>query len=100
MPGESGGLADDETGVDFADGFGGGVGFEAGQEVVDGFIREVFAGHADGGEWRDGVFGEMDVVETDEGEVVGDFEFGLEERVLNAYGGHVVGAHDGGGTLG
>jgi len=42
----------------------------------------------------------MDVVETDEGEVVGDFEFGFEESVLDADGGHVVGTHDGGWPLG
>ena len=101
MPGEAGGLANDEAGVDFADCFDGGAyRLEARQEIVDGFIGEIFAGHANGGERRDSVFGEMDVVETDEGEVVGDFKPGLEERVLNADGGHVVRAHDGGWARG
>ena len=75
-------------------------GLEARQEVVDGGGGEIATGHADGGEGWDGVFGEVDVVETDEGEVVGDAEVGFEERVLNTDGGHVVGTHDGGWPVG
>ncbi len=69
------------------------------QEAAYGGVGEVLAGHADGGEGRDGVLGEVDVVEADEGEVVGDLEAGFEECVLDADGGHVVGAHDGGGPV-
>lgn len=99
--GQAGGLTNDETGVDFADSFELSVNrLETREQIVDGLVCEVFAGHADGGEWGDGVFGEMDVVETDEREVVGDLEFGFEESVLNADGSHVVGAHDGGGMFG
>jgi len=42
----------------------------------------------------------MDIVEADEGEVVGNAKIGFEEGVLNADGGHVVGAHDGGWPVG
>jgi hypothetical protein len=81
---------------------GGGVfaGLHRGEQAVDRGEGEVLAGHADGGEGRDGVLGEMDVVEADQRKVIGDLEFGLEERVLDADGGHVVGAQDGGGPVG
>ena len=67
MLGEAGGLANDETGVDFADGLDGSVyGFEAGQEILDGLVGKVFAGHAYGRQGRDGVLGELNIVEADE----------------------------------
>ena len=101
VAGEAGGLTNDETGADFGWRIDDGVGrFEAREQVIDGLGGEVAAGHADGGEGRDGVFGEMNVVEADEGEVVGDAKVGFEESVLDADCGHVVGTHDGGGPGG
>ena len=44
-------------------------------------------------------FGDVDVVEADDGKIVGDAQAGAVELVQDADGGHVVGAHDGGGHL-
>jgi len=95
------GLANDETRADLGGCVCRGVGgFEAGEQIVDGLGGEVTAGHTHGGEGRNGVLREVNVVEADEGEVVGNAKVGFEEGVLDADGGHVVGAHDGGGPGG
>jgi len=52
-------------------------------------------GHPDRGKGRNGVFGEMNVVEADEREIVGDAQIGFKEGMLDADGGHVVRTHDG-----
>jgi len=90
-------LANDEAGADFGRRVYSDVRrFEAREELVDGLGGEVTAGHTHGGEGRDGVLREVNVIEADEGEVVGNAQVGFEEGVLDADGGHVVGAHDGG----
>ncbi len=98
---QAGGLTNDEVGADPAANFlWSFIFFCAREEIFDRLDGELVAGHADGGEGWDGVFGEVDVVEADEREVVRYAEVGFEEGVLNADGGHVVRAHDGGGPVG
>ena len=93
--GGGGRLADDELGFDAED---------AGHGLAGEFEEERFgrgASHelerlADGGDARDVEGGGLDVVEADDGDVVGDAEAGVVEGADAAHGGDVVEAEDGG----
>src|ERR1700735_407919 len=61
----------------------------------EGGTRQAEAGHPDGGERWDSDLGDVDVIESDNGYVVGYAEAGAVEFVEHADGCHVVGAHDG-----
>jgi len=93
-----GGAADDEAGGDeelaLQAGFAGVFGVDA--ESFKGGACEVGAGEADGGERRQSEFREVDVVESDDGEVLGYAEALEVGRAKDTDCGHVVGAENGG----
>ena len=97
-----GGSADDEAGGDeeFALEVGAAGVFCLLAESFKGGVREVGAGEADGGQRGQGEFGEVNVVEADDGEVMGDAEAFHVCGAQDADGGHVVGADDGRGARG
>ena len=53
------------------------------------------ARHLNSGQRRDGHFGDVNVVEADDGEIVGHAQAGAVKLMQNADGGHVVRAHHG-----
>ena len=95
--GEAGGLPDDEVGGDVVLALAGGLVccFDVGAQGGEGGACEFVAGHLNGGERRDRDLGDVDVVEADDGEIVGHAEAGAVELVQDADGRHVVGAHHG-----
>src|SRR5580704_555483 len=61
--------------------------------------RNFKARHLNCGQRRNGDLGDVDVVEADDGEIVGHAEAGAVQLVQDADSGHVVGTHDGGWHL-
>ena len=100
--GGGGGSADNEAGGDekLALRFGAVGVFGLLAEGFKGGAREIGAGEADGGQGRQRELGEVDVVEADDGEVLGHAQAFHVSGAQDADGGHVVGADDGRGARG
>ena len=67
---------------------------------IEGRAGKIRPREADAGERGQREFGEIDVVEADNGEILGHAEACQIGRAENADGGHVVGTDEGGGTRG
>jgi len=93
-----GGFADDEFGL-YLDERGEGLVGHALEESGGGFGAHELEGLTDGGETGDLVGGGLDVVEANDGDVVGDVEAVVVEGADAAHGGDVVEAEDGGEFL-
>ena len=101
MDGSAGRFADYEFGFEddgFGVGFGGGL--DALEEGLDCDLAHAAEGLADGGEARDMVGGAGDVVEADDGDVVGAAEACVGDGADGADGGDVVETEDGGEVAG
>ena len=99
--GRAGRFSYDQVGLDLVFAFGCGAvrGLYMGAQGCDGGAGELEAGHLNCGERRNGDLGDVDVVEADDRKIVGYAQACAIELVQDADGGHVVGAHDGGGHL-
>ena len=64
-------------------------------QCCEGGTRQAEAGHPDGGERWDSDLGDVDVIEANDGDIVGYAEAGAVKLMEHADGCHVVGAHDG-----
>ena len=97
-----GGSADDEAGGDeeFALEVGAVGVFGLLAESFKGGVGEIGAGEADGGQRGQRELGEVNVVEADDGEVLGHAQAFHVGGAEDADGGHVVGADDGRGARG
>ena len=74
--------------------------FNLSVESIEGGAGEIDSREADGGERRQRVLREGDVVEADDREILRYMEAFHIGGAENADGGHVIGADDGGGTTG
>ncbi len=74
--------------------------FELVPESAEGGAGKIGAREADGGEGRQRVLGESDIVEADNRHIMGYAEALHVGGAQNADGGHVIGADDSGGTSG
>jgi hypothetical protein len=72
-----------------------GVRLQVHHEPVYRLQGNISAAHTNGGERGNRVFGQVNVVEADDRKVFRDLESCLEERMLHADRGHIVGAQDG-----
>ena len=69
-------------------------------ESIEGGAREIGAGEPDRGERGQRELGKIDVIETDDREILRHAKTLHVGGAQNADGGHVIGADDGGGTSG